>query len=224
MKNLYNALQLKQLYILRSLGYNYSDITPYKEDEISLQLPQNIQELRKLVSKCHLCELSKYRKNVVFGEGNTNAKILFVGEAPGGSEDESGKPFVGRSGDMLDKIITNVINISKEDIFITNIVKCHPPKNREPNSIEAHTCLPFLYRQIKLIKPKIVVALGGTAYHYLTGDETKMSKIRGIAIEKDDYTIVPTYHPSYLLRNPSHKHEAWEDFKKIKQLYDALPQ
>ncbi|MGW8169461.1 MAG: uracil-DNA glycosylase [Sulfurovaceae bacterium] len=223
MKNLYNALQLKQLYTLRLLGYDYSDISPYKEDEISLQLPQNMQELKKQTKNCHLCELSKYRKNVVFGEGNINAKILFVGEAPGSSEDASGKPFVGRSGEILNKIITNVLNISKEDTYITNIVKCHPPKNREPNSIEAHTCLPYLYKQIELIKPKIVVALGSIAYHYLTGDETKMSKIRGIAIEKDGYTIIPTYHPSYLLRNPSHKYEAWEDFKKIKQLYDALP-
>ncbi|MDD5406064.1 MAG: uracil-DNA glycosylase [Sulfurovaceae bacterium] len=222
MKNLYNALQLKQLYTLRLLGYNYSNISPYKEDEISLQLPQNMQELKKQINNCHLCELSKHRKNAVFGEGSLNAKIFFIGEAPGINEDASGKPFVGRSGEMLDKIMSNVLKIPKEHVYITNIVKCRPPQNREPSSVEAHTCLPYLYKQIELIKPKIIVTLGATAYHYLTGDETQISKIHGTVIEKDSFTIVPTYHPSFLLRNPSYKHEAWEDFKKINQLYNAL--
>lgn len=223
MKNLYNALQLKQLYTLRLLGYSYSDISPYKEDEISLQLPQNMQELRKQLSKCHLCELSKSRKNVVFGEGNLNAKILFIGEAPGASEDASGKPFVGRSGEMLDKIIVNVLKIPKDHVYITNIVKCRPPQNREPSPVETHTCMPYLYKQVELIKPKIVVTLGATAYHYFTGDETPISKIHGTIIEKDGLVVMPTYHPGYLLRNPSFKHDTWEDFKKIKKLYDALP-
>jgi uracil-DNA glycosylase len=222
MKNLYNALQLKQLYILRLLGYNYSDLSPYKEEEISLQLPQNMQELKKQTNNCHLCELSKHRKNVVFGEGNLDAKILFIGEAPGVNEDASGKPFVGRSGEMLDKIITNVLKIPKNYVYITNIVKCRPPQNREPNSVEAHNCMPYLHKQIELIKPKIIVTLGSSAYQYFVGDETPISKIHGNIIEKNGYKIVPTYHPSFLLRNPSYKQETWEDFKKINQLYNTL--
>ncbi len=218
MKNLKNALLLKQLYLLKQLGYNYTSVTAFKEDEPDLTLPNTLKTLKKQAHECHLCQLSKSRTNVVFGEGNADANIMFVGEAPGASEDASGKPFVGRSGDLLTKMIENVLKLSREDVYISNIVKCRPRDNMEPTPTEAHTCQPYLLKQIELIKPKIIVALGATAYHYLSGDDSDISKIRGTLHKKDTYTLIPTYHPSYLLRNPSAKKEVFEDLKMIKEM------
>jgi len=218
MKNLKNALLLKQLYRLKQLGYSYTSVVPFKEDEPNLTLPNTLDKLQKQARECHLCQLSKSRTNVVFGEGNTNADIMFVGEAPGSNEDASGKPFVGRSGELLTKMIENVLLIGRDDVYITNIVKCRPRDNADPTPTQAHTCQPYLLKQIELIKPKLIVALGATAYHYLTGDETNISKVRGTIHKQDGYTLIPTYHPSYLLRNPSAKKEVFEDLKMIKEL------
>jgi len=221
MKNLKNALLLKQLYLLKQLGYHYTSVTPFKEDEPNLMLPDTLEKLKKQAEGCHLCQLSKSRTHVVFGEGNSKADIMFVGEAPGASEDTSGKPFVGRSGDLLTKMIENVLHIKREDVYISNIVKCRPPNNAEPTPVEAHTCQPYLLKQIALIKPKIIVALGATAYHYLSSDDTPISKIRGTIHQQNSYTLIPTYHPSYLLRNPSAKKEVFEDLKMVKELIDT---
>jgi len=218
MKNLRNALLLKQLYQLKQLGYSYTNITAYKEDELDLSLPNTLEALQKQAQNCHLCELSKSRQKVVFGEGNPHADLLFIGEAPGATEDSSGKPFVGRSGELLTKMIENVLQISRSDVYITNIVKCRPPNNQVPTPTQAHTCQPYLLKQIELIKPKLIVTLGATAYHYLTGDETGITKIRGTLHKQKGYTIIPTYHPSYLLRNPSAKKEVFEDLLKVKDL------
>jgi DNA polymerase len=218
MKNLHNALLLKQLYQLKQLGYNYTNITVYKEDELNLTLPNTLEALQKQAQNCHLCELSKSRQKVVFGEGNPHADLLFIGEAPGATEDSSGKPFTGRSGELLTKMIENVLQISRSDVYITNIVKCRPPNNQVPTPTQAHTCQPYLLKQIELIKPKLIVTLGATAYHYLTGDETSITKIRGTLHKQKGYTIIPTYHPSYLLRNPSAKKEVFEDLLKVKDL------
>lgn len=218
MKNLRNALLLKQLYQLKQLGYNYTNITAYKEDELDLSLPNTLESLQKQAQNCHLCELSKSRQKVVFGEGNPHADLLFIGEAPGATEDSSGKPFTGRSGELLTKMIENVLQLSRSDVYITNIVKCRPPNNQVPTPTQAHTCQPYLLKQIELIKPKLIVTLGATAYHYLTGDETSITKIRGILHKQNGYTIIPTYHPSYLLRNPSAKKEVFEDLLKVKEL------
>jgi DNA polymerase len=218
MKNLKNALLLKHLYQLKDLGHRYTDLTLFKEDPSDLMLPNTMEALKKQALNCHLCELSKSRTKVVFGEGNENADILFVGEGPGASEDTQGKPFVGRSGELLTKMIENVLEIPRSEVYIANIVKCHPPGNRAPTATEAHTCRPYLFKQIELIKPKLVVTLGATAYHYLTDDTTPISQIRGVINQQKEYTIIPTFHPSYLLRNPSAKKEVFEDLKKIKTL------
>ncbi len=218
MKNLRNALLLKQLYQLKQLGYNYTNITAYKEDELNLSLPNTLEALKKQAQNCHLCELSKSRQKVVFGEGDPHANLLFIGEAPGATEDSSGKPFTGRSGEVLTKMIENVLNISRSDVYITNIVKCRPPNNQVPTASQAHTCQPYLLKQIELIKPKLIVTLGATAYHFLTGDETGISKVRGTVHKQNDYILIPTYHPSYLLRNPSAKKEVFEDLLKVKEL------
>jgi len=218
MKNLKNALLLKQLYLLKQLGYNYTSVTAFKEEEPDLTLPNTLEKLKKQALECHLCELSKSRSHVVFGEGNAQADILFVGEAPGASEDSSGKPFVGRSGELLTKMIENVLNIPRSDVYISNIVKCRPRDNAEPSPTEAHTCQPYLLKQIELIQPKIIVTLGATAYHYLSGDDTAIAKIRGSIHKQHGYTLIPTYHPSYLLRNPSAKKDVFEDLKRVKEL------
>ena len=217
MKNLKNALLLKQLYRLKQLGYSYTSVVPFKEEEPDLTLPNTLEKLKKQAHECHLCQLSKSRTNVVFGEGDLNADLMFIGEAPGATEDRLGKPFVGRSGELLTKMIENVLHIKREEVYITNIVKCRPTDNREPSTTEAHTCQPFLLKQIELIKPKIIVALGATAYHYLSGDETNISKVRGTIHKQNGYTLIPTYHPSYLLRNPSAKKDVFEDLKMIKE-------
>lgn len=218
MKNLRNALLLKQLYQLKQLGYRYTNITAYKEDQLDLSLPNTLESLQKQAQNCHLCELSKSRGKVVFGEGNPLADIFFIGEAPGATEDSSGKPFVGRSGELLTKMIENVLQISRSDVYITNIVKCRPPNNQVPTPTQAHTCQPYLLKQIELIKPKLIVTLGVTAYQYLTGDETGITKIRGTLHKQNGYTLIPTYHPSYLLRNPSAKKEVFKDLLKVKEL------
>ncbi len=218
MKNLKNALLLKQLYRLKQLGYNYTSLLPFKEEEPDLTLPNTLEKLQKQAHDCHLCLLSKSRTNVVFGEGDLNADLMFIGEAPGATEDRLGKPFVGRSGELLTKMIENVLQLKREEVYITNIVKCRPTDNRVPSTTEAHTCQPFLLKQIELIRPKIIVALGGTAYYYLSGDDTPISKVRGTLHKQNDYTLIPTYHPSYLLRNPSAKKDVFEDLKMIKEL------
>ncbi len=217
MKRLYNALQLKKLYTLKSIGVHFIEpLKEFSEDEIAL--PNNLKKLEELVKKCHLCELSKTRNNVVFGEGNPNATLMFVGEGPGASEDEQGRPFVGRAGMLLTKMIENVLLIKRSQVYIANIVKCRPPNNRTPLPTEALTCRPYLFKQIELIKPKIIVALGSTAYHYLTNDTKAISKVRGSVIDMKDFKLIPTYHPSFLLRNPSAKKEAYVDMLLVKKL------
>ncbi|WP_292655773.1 uracil-DNA glycosylase [Nitratifractor sp.] len=220
MKNLHNALQLKQLYLLKQMGYRYTDIKPSDLEPDPAQLPNDLENLRKMVEKCHLCDLSKSRHKVVFGEGNPHAKLMFVGEGPGATEDSTGRPFVGRAGELLTRMIENVLYLRREQVYIANIVKCRPPGNRVPTPTEAFTCRPYLLKQIELIRPKIIMTLGATAYRYLTNDETPISRVRGHIIHTDNYLLVPTFHPSYLLRNPSAKKEAWADLLKVKELLE----
>jgi DNA polymerase len=222
MDKMTKAQQIKQLLILKSLGYRYYDPNLLEKDQNIIQLPGNIDNLKKQSLGCHLCHLSKTRMNVVFGEGNLNAKIMFVGEAPGENEDKEGRPFVGRSGELLNAMIENVLGLKREDVYITNIVKCRPPNNRNPLEEETRTCLPFLKKQIEIIKPKIIVTLGSVALKYLTSNEFQISKVRGTLIKQDNLVIIPTFHPSFLLRNPSAKKDAFEDLKSIKKLYDEI--
>ena len=216
MKKLYNALQLKRLMHLQALGVEY--VEPIKEfNEEDITLPNSLNELKAICQDCHLCELSKTRQNVVFGEGNQNAKLMFVGEGPGATEDNTGRPFVGRAGELLTKMIQNVLLIPRSEIYIANIVKCRPPQNRVPTSKEALTCKPYLQKQIEIIQPKLIVTLGATAYSYLSNDNTPISKVRGHLLDMQQYKILPTFHPSYLLRNPSAKKDAFADMLKIKE-------
>ena len=218
MKNLHNALQIRQLQLLKQLGYSYTDITPSELEVEAVDLPDSMETLKKTVSGCHLCELSKSRHKTVFGEGSEHATVMFIGEGPGATEDSTGRPFVGRAGELLTKMIENVLLIPRSEVYIANIVKCRPPGNRVPTESEAFTCRPYLLKQIEMIRPRIIVTLGATAYRYMTNDESPISRVRGNAIMTDHYTLIPTFHPSYLLRNPSAKKEAFVDMKKVKEM------
>lgn len=203
MKNLNLALKLKYLYYLRNLGFEYT--APLKEFEIqeSFELPSDMASLRASCLSCHLCELAKSRTNVVFGEGNEQAKIMFVGEGPGEMEDKTGRPFVGNAGEMLTKIIENVLGIRRNEVYIANIVKCRPPNNRVPTPSEIASCKPYLEKQIELIAPKLIVALGGTALNALTGQNYSIMKMRGSVLNYRGIPLIPTYHPSFIIRNPT---------------------
>jgi DNA polymerase len=212
---------LYKLYKYRALGYDYIAYE-HRPDSVPNTLKQGSDTLEALASttmNCHLCSLSKCRKNVVFGEGNPNAELMFIGEGPGASEDETGKPFVGLAGQLLTKIIENVLHVKRSDVYVANIVKCRPPKNRVPTMEEVDACRPFLMEQIALISPRIIVALGSTSYHHLTGEyDTKISQIRGSVIDFGGAKLIPTYHPSFLLRNPSAKKDVYHDMLKVKTL------
>nr|MCH9740047.1 uracil-DNA glycosylase [Campylobacterota bacterium] len=217
--NLHNALQLKQLYQLKNLGYNYTDVKPFSyESQKQLELPHNLTELKLQAQNCHLCSLSKSRSNVVFGEGNANADIMFIGDAPIEIEDNQGKVFLGRSGEMLTLMIEKVLGLSRQDVYITNLLKCHPLATQTLHESAMHSCKAYLFKEIELIKPKVIVTLGEMSYHYLTNDTTPLKEIRGNLSYRGDYTIVPTYHPNFLLKNPSFKKEVFVDLKKVKGL------
>jgi DNA polymerase len=166
-------------------------------------------------SRCKLHTLG--RRQVVFGVGNPNADLMFVGEAPGADEDIQGEPFVGRAGQLLTKII-EAINLRREDVYIANVIKCRPPQNRNPEPDEVEQCEPFLFRQIDVIKPKVVVALGKFAAQSLLKTTEPITRIRGREYRYRDAILMPTYHPAYLLRNPSSKREVWEDMKRVREL------
>lgn len=218
MKNLKNALLLKQLYQLKQLGYHYTSANIFKEEEPDLTLPDTLESLEKQAKECHLCELSKSRTKVVFGEGSLTANLMIVGDAPSNSDDSSGKVFTGRSGELLTKMLENVLGLTRAEVYITNVLKCRALDTQSPSPTFAHTCHPYLVKKIALIQPTIIIAFGELAYQYLTGDDSALSEVRGSIHEKDGYRVIPTYHPNYLLRNPSAKKEVFEDLKKVKGL------
>ncbi|MGM0533627.1 MAG: uracil-DNA glycosylase [Campylobacterota bacterium] len=219
MKNLINTLRLKRLQQLKNLGYNYTDlIQPHSDQNIDHELPGRMTELEQTVAQCHLCQLSKTRTHTVFGEGDTNADLVFVGEAPGQTEDNTGRPFVGRAGQLLSKMIENVLGLQRQQVYIANILKCRPPGNATPTHEQIFECKPYLDKQLELIRPKLVVALGATAFNALTGQKTALGKARGEIVNMPRFQLIASYHPSYLLRNPSMKKESYKDLLKIKSL------
>ena len=166
-------------------------------------------------SRCKLHTLG--RRQIVFGVGNPQADLMFVGEAPGADEDIQGEPFVGRAGQLLTKII-EAIGLRREDVYIANVIKCRPPQNRNPEQDEVDTCEPFLFRQIDAIRPSVVVALGSFAARALLRTTDPISRLRGRVFEYRGAKLIPTFHPAYLLRNPSSKREVWEDMKLARSL------
>ena len=176
-----------------------------------------LEELKQAVMPCTLCKgLAKTRKNVVFGSGNPKAKLMFVGEAPGFDEDQQGLPFVGKAGQLLTKIIES-IGLSRDEVYIANVLKCRPPENRNPLPDEVANCQPYLKKQIAIIQPKIICALGKFAAQTLLRTETPISKLRGKWNHYEGVKLMPTFHPAYLLRNPDDKKLCWEDMKMIRE-------
>ncbi|HLG53742.1 MAG TPA: uracil-DNA glycosylase [Vicinamibacterales bacterium] len=172
-------------------------------------------EIGPQCSRCKLHTLG--RRQVVFGVGNANADLMFVGEAPGGDEDIQGEPFVGRAGQLLTKII-EAIGMTRDDVYIANVIKCRPPQNRNPEPDEVEQCEPFLFRQIDIVKPKVIVALGKFAAQSLLKSTDPITRIRGREYKYRDAILMPTYHPAYLLRNPSAKREVWDDMKRVRTI------
>ncbi len=180
---------------------------------------ETLEDIRRDLGDCHRCKLWETRTNLVFGEGNPQATLMFVGEGPGADEDLSGKPFVGRAGQLLTKMI-EAIDLRREDVYIANVVKSRPPGNRTPEKDEVTACRPFLLRQIAAIRPKLIVTLGNPATQSLLDSRVGITKIRG---RFQDYPylpgvkLLPTFHPAYLLRSPDKKREAWDDLKKVRE-------
>lgn len=177
------------------------------------------KELEAECKSCEACELHKTRTNCVFGTGNRNAELMFIGEAPGEQEDLSGTPFVGRAGQLLDKFLF-AVDIPRENVYIANILKCRPPKNRDPLPAEEDACIGFLRDQVKLIRPKIIVCLGRISAMRLIKPDFKITKEHGLWVKKGDFLITAVYHPALLLRDPRRKEEMLEDMKKIKEKLD----
>lgn len=182
-----------------------------------------LEALRAEVLQCTKCKLCHGRTQAVFGEGNPQARVLFVGEAPGQTEDATGRPFVGRAGQLLTKIIENAMGLQRADVYIANINKCRPPENRVPAPDEVAACLPYLRAQIQLITPAVIVALGKTAASNLLGETRAVSTLRGEQLEFAGTPVVVTWHPAYLLRNPAAKVDTWEDIKRVNRLL-GLPE
>jgi DNA polymerase len=207
-------------------GFVYrGDKKPKSESSITIKKAPK-QQLVELFCKyidCTACPLSTQgRKQVVFGNGNAQTTLMFIGEGPGRDEDQQGLPFVGRAGQLLTKII-EAMGLKREEVYISNVVKCRPPGNRAPLPIESSTCKNLLlFKEIDIIKPKIICTLGATATQALLGDDVRITKARGIFVEFKGALLIPTYHPAYLLRNPAEKKTVWEDMKKIMAKLEEL--
>lgn len=175
-----------------------------------------LEEIKEVCKNCHNCSLGDERINIVFGIGNPNAKVMFIGEGPGANEDKEGKPFVGEAGQLLDKIL-EAAKIDRDSVYITNVIKCRPPGNRTPKENEVICCSEYVEAEIALVKPEIIVALGGTASQFFLGKEGKITKVRGHWFKERGMDLICTFHPAAILRDSSKKRPVWEDFKKIQE-------
>ena len=231
MKNLHNALQLKQLYQLKILGYSYTDAKLFSHDSNKVELSNSLKEVKAQAQKCHLCQLSKRRESVIFGEGSNQAEVMFVGDFP----------IEGSAKEMLRLMIEKVLGLSKEEVYITHILKCHIPnlesentrlKSSLPNSSleseasapnntklnrEIESCKIYLSKEIELIEPKIIITLGELPYQHLTDSTTPLKEIRGTVTTQEGFKLLPTYHPNFLLKNPSFKRAVFTDLKRAKE-------
>jgi DNA polymerase len=178
----------------------------------------DLEGVRGWIGDCQRCKLAGGRKTIVFGQGNPEARLMFVGEAPGADEDEQGLAFVGRAGQLLTDIIEKGLKIPRRDVFIANVLKCRPPQNRNPEPDEILSCQPFLEKQIALIRPKVLVGLGKFSAQWLFKSMEPISRLRGRIGDFEGIKVVPTFHPAYLLRNPGAKKDVWEDMKVVRRL------
>ena len=202
---------------LKGMGIVSLPASEMKADEPGQSTMMTLEDVRKKLGDCKRCKLHRTRKTIVFGEGNEKATLMFIGEGPGYDEDVQGRPFVGKAGQLLTKIIQS-IKLSREEVYIANIIKCRPPQNRNPEPDEIQNCHPFLMKQISVIQPKIICALGTFSAHTLLKTDAKITALRGKLYNLEGIKVIPTYHPAFLLRNPEKKREVWEDMKKIAEL------
>ena len=218
-----NKIKLIKYYNLinYNLIYNNKAINRYKKDnfEISEDKAENLKLLKKSISNLKNCNLKENANNIVFSDGNPKSKIMFIGEAPGANEDQEGLPFVGRAGNLLDKMLA-AINLDRKKVYISNIINSRPPDNRRPTDQEIKRYLPFIYRHIEIINPKILVLLGSTAMNALIGNNFVISKMRGKWIDKKfgncKTSVIITFHPAFLMRQPAQKKMSWVDLKMIR--------
>jgi DNA polymerase len=218
-----NPIKLIKYYkfINHNLIYNNKAINRYKKDnfEISADKVDDLKRLKKLINEIKDCSLKKNATNMVFSDGNPKSKIMLIGEAPGANEDEEGLPFVGRAGILLDKMLAS-INLDRKKVYISNIINYRPPDNRKPTDEEIKRYLPFITKHIEIINPKILVLLGSTAMNALIGNEVVISKMRGKWIERKfgncKTSVIITFHPAFLMRQPAQKKMAWIDLKMIR--------
>lgn len=182
---------------------------------------ETLEELESSIKDCNKCKLCNGRNNIVFGVGNKNADVMFIGEGPGADEDMQGIPFVGKAGQLMNKAFEG-IGIKRDEVYIANIVKCRPPQNRNPEKDEAEACINYLREQVMIIKPKIIVLLGSVALKNILGEEYGITKARGTWIEKKGIWYIPTFHPAALLRNENKKLDFWKDLKQVKEKIKEL--
>lgn len=218
----------RHLSLQKSLGVEFLPV-PAVEPRVQLEPPQPshakgemLEELRREALACSRCELARTRTNLVFGVGSPEAELMFVGEAPGYYEDMQGIPFVGKAGQLLTKII-EAMGLAREEVYIANILKCRPPQNRNPSVEESINCYPFLLRQVDIIKPKVIVALGGVAAKKLLKTTRPTGQLRGEFHDFQGTRLIVTFHPAYLLRTPSEKRKTWEDMKKVRDYLGLGP-
>jgi uracil-DNA glycosylase len=211
----------RELVLLRDLGFTHLDLTVTSSQlsALSSQPPSpqissnDLETIAAEARVCTKCRLAKTRTQVVWGTGSPNADLMFIGEAPGRDEDLKGEPFVGRAGQLLTDII-KAMKLSREDVYIANVIKCRPPENRNPEPDELEMCRPYIRTQVELIKPRVIVTLGKFALQSLTG-KASVSAARGQWTDYEGIRVMPTYHPAYLLRTPSAKRDVWDDMKKV---------
>ena len=213
-------------YVEEQLQLGFTELEESEPERDSPYANLDMPALGADAEGCTDCPLHETRTRVVFGVGNPNADLMFIGEAPGADEDRQGEPFVGRAGQLLTQIIESGMKLKRSEVYIANVLKCRPPGNRNPQPVEVETCSPYLVRQIELVHPKVIVALGSFAAQMLLGTKTGITKLRGefypctvpglrLLPHKTPPVVMPTYHPAYLLRNPGAKREVWEDIKRV---------
>jgi uracil-DNA glycosylase len=195
---------------------------PAGQSNIPLQSAESLEDIWREIGDCTRCGLCEGRTQVVNTHGNPRARLMFIGEAPGADEDAQGKPFVGRAGQLLTKII-EAIGLKREEVIIGNVNRCRPPGNRQPTLEEAAICRPFLFREIATVRPEVIVVMGNTALRNLLEVRDGISRVRGTFQDFRGIKVMPTFHPAYLLRDPSKKRETWEDLKKVRDYLDQLP-
>ncbi|MGE5804742.1 MAG: uracil-DNA glycosylase [Ignavibacteria bacterium] len=220
-KKIYEKKEIVEIELIKQKKVTEEAETLFEDEKEIWKKASTLNQLESLINNCNKCPLHEGRTNFVFGTGNPKAEIMCIGEGPGAEEDKQGKPFVGRAGQLLTDIL-KAIKFSREEVYIANVLKSRPPGNRTPLPQEMEMCMPYLLKQIELIKPKLILCLGLTAAQALLRKKESMGNLRGKLFEFEGSKVMVTYHPAALLRNPNLKKDCWEDVKRFRKLYDEM--